>query len=68
MSNLFFFGVGIFLGVISAFSFVTESDWAQGQDKCSINGGLKSFKVSHGDDPKVGCMNGAYFILKEEIK
>jgi len=66
MSELIFFGLGIFLGVISAFSLVEESDWKQGQDKCSVNGGLKSFRVSPADNPKVTCVNGAYFTLKEE--
>jgi hypothetical protein len=68
MSELIFFGLGIFIGVISAFAFVTENDWAQGQEKCSVNGGLKSFRVSPADNPKVTCVNGAYFILKEVAK
>lgn len=68
MSELILFGFGIFLGMISSFAFVTESDWTQGQEKCSLNGGLKTFKVSPADNPKVTCVNGAYFILKEVSK
>lgn len=68
MSELIFLFLGMTIGVISAFSYVTESEWDQGQEVCKMNGGMQKFRTSPFESPKVTCVNGAYFILKEVSK
>lgn len=65
MSELIFLALGIFLGVMSAYTYVTESQWVQGQEVCKNNGGLNSFRASPFEDRKVSCVNGDRFTLKE---
>jgi hypothetical protein len=64
MSELIFLLLGIAIGVISAFSCVTENQWNQGQEMCKLNGGLQKFVAKPFENPKVTCVNGAYFTLK----
>lgn len=66
MSEFIAWVFGIFLGVISAYTYVTESQWSQGQEVCRMNGGLSSFRASPFEDRKVDCVNGANFTLKEK--
>jgi len=64
MSELTFLFLGIFFGVISAFSYVTENEWNQGQEMCKLNGGMQKFVAKPFENPEVTCVNGAYFTLK----
>lgn len=66
MSELFFVGLGILLGLTFAFSRMTEQDFQKAIDVCIPNGGLEVYIANTVGAADVYCKNDAKFKMKGE--
>lgn len=66
MSELLCWVVGICMGIVFAFSRVTEQDFQKALDTCATNGGLEVYATSSVGGVDFFCKNGAKFKLKED--
>jgi hypothetical protein len=68
MSEVIFWLLGLWLGVVWAFSTVTEDQFAKAQEMCKTNGGMIKYVSNSVGYPDVTCKNGAKFTIKDEVE
>lgn len=60
--------IGVLLGVMWAFSYVTEDQFAKAQEMCKPNGGMSKYVSNSVGYPSIACKNGAKFTIKDEVE
>lgn len=64
MSEVICYFIGVFAGVVWAFSTVTSEELTEVQNVCSNNGGASKVVFYSLGNPKVTCVDGAVFTIK----